>query len=295
MVAWFKHDIPAWMDGTEGLSDGAYRAYHVICQLIYLNEGPIALNEHGIAGRCKQSIRAFRKNLDELLGRGKLTLENGRLANSRAGKELGKVETNRENAAKGGENSGKVRKSPDKPLENNKSDEATLQDDPSLKTRLEETRLDEKAERARDLRVAIVKAFEDANSPSMPDTSRAELWLTQGFDAAIIVAVVREIVAKNPGISSLNYFDKPIREAHERRATAAQAAQPVSRETPWPEWAKRWREHREWPMALGPDPGTAGCRCPADVLRAAGVDPETGEPLAVDDGLDIPPYLRRVV
>ena len=44
MVAFYKHDIAAWMDGTESLSDRAYRAYHVIVQMIYLNEGPIALN-----------------------------------------------------------------------------------------------------------------------------------------------------------------------------------------------------------------------------------------------------------
>lgn len=72
MVAFYKHDIPAWMDGTEQLSDGAYRLYHVVCQLIYLNEGSITLNEHGIAGRCRQSIRTFRANLKELTDAGKL-------------------------------------------------------------------------------------------------------------------------------------------------------------------------------------------------------------------------------
>jgi hypothetical protein len=44
-----------------------------------VNEGPIALNEHGIAGRCKQSIRAFRASLKELLDDEKLALVNGRL------------------------------------------------------------------------------------------------------------------------------------------------------------------------------------------------------------------------
>lgn len=129
---------------------------------------------------------------------------------------------------------------------------------------------------ARDLRVKIVKAFEDGRSPNLPDTARAELWLSQGYDPAIIVAVVRDLVSKNPSISSLNYFDKPIRDAHAQRNPT-----PVERkETPWLEWAKRYREHHEWPMALGPDPGSPGCRCPPDVLRAAGIDPETGDVLA---------------
>lgn len=143
MVAWFKHDIPAWMDGTEALDDGPYRAYHVICQLIYLNEGPIALNEHGIAGRCKQSLRAFRANLKVLLDCGKLEILDGRLSNSRAEKELENLSDNRVNAGKGGKKSGEVRKSRSKPLKNNEPDEAPLQEDRSLKTRLEKTREDE--------------------------------------------------------------------------------------------------------------------------------------------------------
>jgi uncharacterized protein YdaU (DUF1376 family) len=144
MVAFFKHDIPAWMDGTEALDDGPYRAYHVICQLIYQCEGPVTLNEHGIAGRCKQSIRSFRANLKVLLDLGKLTLSDGRLTNSRAEKELEKICENRVNASEGGKKSGEVRKSAAKPLKNNNTGEAPLQEDRSLKTRLEETREENK-------------------------------------------------------------------------------------------------------------------------------------------------------
>lgn len=144
MVAFFKHDIPAWMDGTESLDDGPYRAYHVICQLIYQNEGPIALNEHGIAGRCKQSIRSFRANLKVLLELGKLTLSDGRLANSRAEKELEKICENRVNASEGGKKSGEVRNAAANSLKNNNTDEAALQEDRSLKTREEDSREEKK-------------------------------------------------------------------------------------------------------------------------------------------------------
>jgi Protein of unknown function (DUF1376) len=142
MVAWYKHDIPAWMDGTEALEDGAYRAYHVVCQLIYLNEGPIALNEHGIAGRCRQSIKSFRANLSKLIAIGKLQLSDDRLSNSRAVSELENVAENRVNASKGGK---KPRKPPieqSKPLEINNSGQASLQETSSLieKTREEKTR-----------------------------------------------------------------------------------------------------------------------------------------------------------
>lgn len=168
MVAWYKHDIPDWMDGTEGLDDGPYRVHHVVCQLIYLNEGPIALNEKGIAGRCNQSTRAFRAHLQVLLDQNKLTLIDGRLANSRANSELEKVAENRENAGRGGrtlrersvngprtvderstksgEPSAKSPERADKPLIHNDTDQAALNKSGSLKEkrREEETRIEKK-------------------------------------------------------------------------------------------------------------------------------------------------------
>ena len=182
MVAWFKHDIPAWMDGTEALDDGPYRAYHVICQLIYLNEGPIALNEHGIAGRCKQSIRSFRKNLEILIDGGKLVLADGRLANLRAAKELEKVGENRINAREGGIKSGEARNADTKPLENNGPSEASLQLDRSLKTRLEETREekelcpDAKASRTKLEYSAEFEAEFWAPYPRSANMSKKEAW-----------------------------------------------------------------------------------------------------------------------
>lgn len=160
MVAWFKHDIPAWMDGTEGLDDGPYRAYHVICQLIYLNEGPISLNEVGIAGRCKQHILAFRRNLRTLIDLGKLHLIDGRLSNDRAATELQSVANHRATSAKGGRGSAGVAKRSrqgvegvdagsklddgSKPLENKDPTTVTLLDHQHHKTRLEETREEKK-------------------------------------------------------------------------------------------------------------------------------------------------------
>jgi len=149
MVGFYKHDIPDWMDGTEALSDGAYRAYHVICQLIYLHEGPIMLNERGIAGRCNQSVKAFRKYLQELLDAGKLAVSEGRLSNSRAALELENVRKNRENAGKGGQISGQKRQNSqkndigaDKSLKNNGADQAPLQEDRSLKEKRREEEKD---------------------------------------------------------------------------------------------------------------------------------------------------------
>jgi hypothetical protein len=101
MVAFYKHDIPHWMDGTESLSDGAYRAYHVIIGLIYLQEGPIVLNERGIAGRCNQRRDRFRRNLQELVDAGKLRIVGGKIENTRANDEIAKIEAKRKRIANG--------------------------------------------------------------------------------------------------------------------------------------------------------------------------------------------------
>jgi 5-methylcytosine-specific restriction endonuclease McrA len=68
------------------------------------------------------------------------------------------------------------------------------------------------------LRIGIRKAFERANSPSLPDTSRASVWIAQGYRADLCLAVIAEQLARKPGISTLAYFDNAIREAHEKRA-----------------------------------------------------------------------------
>jgi uncharacterized protein YdaU (DUF1376 family) len=96
MVAYYQHNITAWMDGTESLSDGQYRAYHIICQLIYLTNGPIVMHESGIAGRCNQHPLAFRSNFKKLVDAGKLRLtEDGKIANTRASFELEKISRRR--------------------------------------------------------------------------------------------------------------------------------------------------------------------------------------------------------
>lgn len=124
-------------------------------------------------------------------------------------------------------------------------------------------------------RVAVVRAFGDANSPNLPDTSRVGLWKTQGYDLKICCAVVRDLVARKPSVSSLNYFDNAIREAHERRNP--HPAEPAA-EPDWASFVSGWSQGGIWPRALGPEPGYPGCRCPAEILEQHGIDPKTGMP-----------------
>lgn len=103
MVTWYRHDIPKWMEGTEELPDREYRVYHMLCMLMYLNEGPIKNHERGIAGRCNMDIRRYRAGLKELVQSKKIAVSaDGMLSNGKAAKELKNIFSNRVNAAKGG-------------------------------------------------------------------------------------------------------------------------------------------------------------------------------------------------
>lgn len=95
MVVFFQRHISNWMDGTEGMTDAEYRVYDVVCNLIYLNDGPIVLHEAGIAGRCNQHVLTFRKNFRTLVETGKLVIEGGKISNKRASSELVKIQSRR--------------------------------------------------------------------------------------------------------------------------------------------------------------------------------------------------------
>ncbi len=70
-----------------------------------------------------------------------------------------------------------------------------------------------------ELRTEIARAFEAIGSLP-PDTSRAAVWIAQGRDATICAAVVRDVLARNPRVNGLKYFDRAIEEAHEKRRAA---------------------------------------------------------------------------
>lgn len=219
MVGFYKHDIPAWMDGTEALSDGAYRAYHVILQLIMLNEGPIARNERGIAGRCNQTLKTFSRNLAELIATRKLRVVDGKLDNGRAATELEAIRANRLNAAKGGRISRKPEKisenpekipanlkktqensgeQPAKPLKNNDPVEASLTEDVSLKEkRREESPIVPKGtdpEGFPEFWAAYPKR--DGDNPRKPAVRAYAKVIRDGADPAAILKAVRAYAAE---------------------------------------------------------------------------------------------------
>lgn len=218
MVAFYKHDIADWMDGTEALDADEYRAYHVVCQLIYLNEGPITLNEKGIAGRCNQSPRLFRRVLDKLVSIGKLRIIDGKLSNARAEAELKQVEANRKNAAKGGgkpkklaehvaslpEDGANSKNDGAKPLNNNEPKKAPLNKISSLRDKTDDSVSEAKAsstERGTEWDETRTSLFGGGRQWLQKHSKRSEnstrsligRWLKlTGDDAEAVLAAVRK-------------------------------------------------------------------------------------------------------
>jgi uncharacterized protein YdaU (DUF1376 family) len=128
-----------------------------------------------------------------------------------------------------------------------------------------------------DARVAIVQIFE-AVGQLPPDTGRVEVWKAQAYDLKLVVATIRASVRHGKTIGNLAFFDNAIREAHEKRNPAPVPAKPIIWDTIITIYAKGLAAGDPfWPPRMGPDPGEAGCRCPPEILRAHGINPETGK------------------
>lgn len=133
---------------------------------------------------------------------------------------------------------------------------------------------EQKRAREADLRQAIVKAFETANSPNLPETSIVGLWLEQGYEPAIILAVISDIVARKPSITTLKYFERAIIEAHQSKAPPRIEVGPTLKmdlEKAVAMFAKSgvWSRH-----APCPEPGLSGCTASAELLAKYGLMPD---------------------
>lgn len=134
--------------------------------------------------------------------------------------------------------------------------------------------------RTGDFQRAIVDAFAAANSPNLPETSRAGLWLSQGFQEDICLAVIADIVRKKPSITTLNYFDNAIREAHAAKAPPRAAVISKPEETNWDAICISFKKTRVWSKhAPGNSPDSDSCLCPPEILERYGIKVFSGSNL----------------
>lgn len=125
-------------------------------------------------------------------------------------------------------------------------------------------------------RQEVAAAFgELAPNRLVPDTNRVAVWLAAGHDPAVIVAVVREVLARRPDVGSLSYFDRRIEEASAK--TRGAGSQSIAK-PPTPEQERRGRLAKavahfrgEWRQGWPEDmrPGHPGCTTAPEIVEEA--------------------------
>ena len=106
---------------------------------------------------------------------------------------------------------------------------------------------------------------------------RCTVWLQKGHAAGAVLAAVEAVLKRGKAISSLEYFDGAIADAHAKAQTAPSLEPVPLTDDDWRASVARYKSSRSlWSRHAGPEPGMAGCRCPAQVLVEALIDPNTG-------------------
>lgn len=132
---------------------------------------------------------------------------------------------------------------------------------------------DDLKKRTGDFQQAIVKAFAAGNSPNLPETSRAGLWLSQGYQEDICLAVITDIVKRKPSITTLSYFDKPIADAHASKAPPRVTVPMIAQEIDWDAVLTSFKKFGAWSKYAGPDLDSPECRAPIQMLAKYGLLP----------------------
>lgn len=121
-----------------------------------------------------------------------------------------------------------------------------------------------------DLSSDIAKAFVDRGR-EQPALSRVALWLSKGYAPSMVLDVVKELLARNPTVSSLNYFDAALAERHTNQPMAPSERAAASASIDMDKIAALYAKTGVWSKYAGPEPGMIGCRCPAEILQKHGI------------------------
>jgi hypothetical protein len=154
-----------------------------------------------------------------------------------------------------------------------KSETAPEQKQITEQNRADTDARDDLKKRTGDFMQAIVQAFAAGNSPNLPETSRAGLWLSQGYQEDICLAVITDIVKRKPNITTLSYFDKPIADAHASKAPARMAVPMIAQEIDWDAVLTSYKKFGAWSKYAGPGLDSPECRAPREMLAKYGLLP----------------------
>ena len=278
MTDWYKMNPVDWNEGTDDLTLEQEGAYLRICNAIYIAERPIRNNMFVVAGLLRCSDRKARRLVDDLVKAGKLVIEDGHIVNRRAVDEVSarvRLRADRQSiGSRGGAKSAEKRA---KLLKDNDTGQANA----GTKIQLEEKRQEEKRE---PLTPSDRKRF--AN-PSVVLQSEVDPMTAQSFaahceekgkrlssqTAAQIAGVLREVrsLGGNPTEAvklaiRRGWVSIEIEYLRNSGFPFKTAPKPAASNFDWSAALDVYRSGTPWPHGWGPEPGTAGCRVPAELL-----------------------------
>jgi hypothetical protein len=125
----------------------------------------------------------------------------------------------------------------------------------------------------------------DGDNPKLPARMKFDGLVKTGLDPAIIIAGAKRYAEKSreKGQAGTQYVAHALKWLNEQRwadiaAVAYIATERASEPSNWALTVKLWLKNEGiWPRNVGGVPGSSTCRCPPDVLIAAGVDPGSGK------------------
>ena len=104
------------------------------------------------------------------------------------------------------------------------------------------------------------------------DLARVDTWLGKGYAPAMIIEVVKELLARKSDVSSLKYFDAALAERHARRAESPSQRAAARAAIDMEKVVSMWVKTGVWSKYAGPEPGLGGCRASAELLAKHGLD-----------------------
>jgi hypothetical protein len=129
----------------------------------------------------------------------------------------------------------------------------------------------------------------DGDNPKTPAKMKFDSLVKTGVDPQLMIAGARKFATKSreQGQERTRFIPHALKWLSEQRwadiaavayVATERAAEPAAQD--WDAAVKRWLGNEShWPRWAGNAPGATTCRCPAEILIANGLDPESGRPI----------------
>lgn len=103
------------------------------------------------------------------------------------------------------------------------------------------------------------------------DVGLSASWLDKGYPREMILDVVKSMFARKPDIASLAYCEAALAERHAKAPLSPSQRAADASKINWDSVAALYAKTAVWSRQAGPDPESAACRCPVDILVKHGL------------------------